>query len=38
MADVKVSCINKQPRDNPREGITNLGGQGAQAGDGPVSK
>lgn len=28
MADVKVSCINKQPRDNPYEGITHLGGMG----------
>ena len=26
MADVQVSCINKQPRDNPHEGITHLGG------------
>jgi uncharacterized protein DUF3892 len=26
MADVRVECINKQPRDNPYEGITNLGG------------
>ncbi|MEZ5938762.1 MAG: DUF3892 domain-containing protein [Hyphomonadaceae bacterium] len=28
MADVQVSCINKQPRDNPYEGITHLGGTG----------
>lgn len=28
MADVRVTCINKQPRDNPHEGITHLGGQG----------
>lgn len=28
MADVQVSCINKQPRDNPFEGITHLGGAG----------
>ena len=26
MADVQVSCINKQPRNNPHEGITHLGG------------
>lgn len=26
MADVQVSCINKQPRQNPHEGITHLGG------------
>lgn len=26
MADVQVTCINKQPRDNPHEGITYLGG------------
>lgn len=26
MADVRVSCINKQPRHNPYEGITHLGG------------
>jgi hypothetical protein len=25
MADVQVTCINKQPRDNPHEGITHLG-------------
>jgi hypothetical protein len=28
MADVKVSCINKQPRNDPYEGITHLGGNG----------
>lgn len=28
MADVQVQCINKQPRDNPYEGITHLGGTG----------
>ena len=28
MADVQVTCINKQPRQNPHEGITHLGGQG----------
>ncbi len=28
MADAQVTCINKQPRQNPHEGITNLGGQG----------
>ena len=26
MADVKVSCINKQPRNSTHEGITHLGG------------
>jgi hypothetical protein len=26
MADVQVTCINKQPRDDPHEGITHLGG------------
>jgi Protein of unknown function (DUF3892) len=26
MADVQVTCINKQPRNNPHEGITDLGG------------
>lgn len=26
MADVRVKCINKQPRNNPHEGITHLGG------------
>ena len=25
MADAQVTCINKQPRDNPYEGITHLG-------------
>jgi hypothetical protein len=27
MADVRVTCINKQPRNNPHEGITHLGGK-----------
>ncbi len=27
MADVQVTCINKQPRQNPHEGITHLGGK-----------
>lgn len=26
MADVQVTCINKNPRDNTHEGITHLGG------------
>jgi len=26
MADVRVTCVNKQPRQNPHEGITHLGG------------
>ena len=26
MADVRVLCINKQPRNNTHEGITHLGG------------
>jgi hypothetical protein len=26
MSDVQVTCINKQPRNNPHEGITHLGG------------
>jgi len=26
MADVQVTCINKQPRNNTYEGITHLGG------------
>ena len=26
MADARVTCINKQPRENPYEGITHLGG------------
>lgn len=26
MADAQVSCINKQPRNNPHEGITHVGG------------
>lgn len=25
MADIHVTCINKQPRQNPYEGITHLG-------------
>ena len=28
MPDVQVTCINKQPRQNPHEGITHLGGPG----------
>jgi hypothetical protein len=28
MADVRVSCVNKIPRDNPHEGITHIGGAG----------
>lgn len=28
MADVRVTCINKQPRDSTHEGITHLGGPG----------
>ena len=28
MADKQVTCINKQPRVNPHEGITHLGGPG----------
>lgn len=28
MADVQVKCINKQPRHDPHEGITHLGGDG----------
>jgi hypothetical protein len=28
MADVQVTCIKKQPRDNTHEGITHLGGPG----------
>jgi hypothetical protein len=28
MADVQVTCINKQPRNNSHEGITHLGGSG----------
>lgn len=28
MADALVMCINKQPRSNPHEGITHLGGSG----------
>src|SRR3546814_17202391 len=26
MADVQVTCINKQPRNDPYEGITHIGG------------
>ena len=26
MADVQITCINKQPRNNTHEGITHLGG------------
>lgn len=28
MADVQVTCINKQPRNNTYEGITHFGGSG----------
>ncbi len=28
MSDVQVKCINKQPRNDPYEGITHLGGDG----------
>ena len=28
MSDILVTCINKQPRQNPHEGITHLGGAG----------
>lgn len=28
MGSVRVTCINKQPRNNPYEGITHLGGIG----------
>lgn len=28
MPDVQVTCINKQPRNDPHEGITHLGGAG----------
>lgn len=28
MADVQVTCVNKQPRYNPYEGISHLGGRG----------
>jgi hypothetical protein len=28
MADVVVTCISKQPRNDPHEGITHLGGPG----------
>jgi len=30
MADVQVTCIKKQPRNDPYEGITHLGGTGWQ--------
>jgi len=26
MAELQVTCVNKQPRNNPHEGITHLGG------------
>lgn len=26
MSDIQVKCINKQPRNNPHEGIAHLGG------------
>ena len=26
MADVQITCVNKQPRNNTHEGITHLGG------------
>ena len=28
MSDLQITCINKQPRANPHEGITHLGGAG----------
>jgi hypothetical protein len=28
MADAQVTCVNKQPRMDPHEGITHLGGSG----------
>lgn len=28
MADARVTCINRQPRKSPHEGITHLGGHG----------
>lgn len=28
MANLQVKCINKQPRNDPHEGITHLGGDG----------
>jgi hypothetical protein len=28
MSDLQVTCINKQPRNNPHEGINHLGGVG----------
>lgn len=30
MADVEVTCINRQPHDNPHEGITHLGNANAK--------
>jgi hypothetical protein len=29
MAEFQITCINKQPRNNPHEGITHLGGPAA---------
>lgn len=28
MADVLIDCVNKQPRQDPHEGITHVGGPG----------
>jgi len=28
MSDLQITCINKQPRNDPYEGITHLGGAG----------
>ena len=28
MPELQITCINKQPRNNPYEGITHLGGTG----------
>jgi hypothetical protein len=28
MADAQIKCVNKQPRNNPHEGITHVGGDG----------
>lgn len=28
MADVRVRCVSKQPRQDPHHGITHLGGEG----------
>jgi uncharacterized protein DUF3892 len=28
MADLQVTCVNKEPRNNTHEGITHLGGSG----------